>query len=160
MFEDKKVHEDDIENHAFCDSTYCATIKDSGDDIKKIKYNPHVNIIFSSDTDFIMSGLKAVAILLAFAVFNCDGSKDAIVGGEEAEPHSIPFQAKILNIKTLSIVFVRRSVCVRRMLMIGTSVAALLLDPITLSQLLTAPSSGKVPLRWRLLPENMTGQKS
>ena len=44
--------------------------------------------------------------------------------------------------------------------MIGTSVAALLLDPITLSQLLTAPSSGTVLLRWRLLPENMTGKKS
>ena len=62
-----------------------------------------MNIIFSSDTNFIM---KAVVILLAFAVFNCDGSKDAIVGGEEADPHSIPFQAKILNIKTLFIIFV------------------------------------------------------
>ena len=47
-----------------------------------------------------------MAFLFAFAVFNCDGSKDGIVGGEEADPHSIPFQAKILNIKTSSIVFV------------------------------------------------------
>jgi len=46
----------------------------------------------SSDTNFIM---KAVVILFAFAVFNCDGSKDAIVGGEEADPHSIPFQVSL-----------------------------------------------------------------